>query len=141
MSARPDAVGPQDGAHLLRRAYRGIGLGVGEAMLRLFGQERGRDPAWMVIDQVSGAQGRARAVVAEDLFGGIPSTWEVTRVETDAIRARHPHVVVTGHICCRPRGTRSFDPWYIPFAHVWTLRGDEAVRVFSCLDGVELRRS
>lgn len=141
MSACPDAIGLLDGAHLLRCAYRGIGLGVGEAMMRLFGQGSGCDPVWVVVDRVSGATGRARAIVAEDLFGSIPSHWEVTRVETDRIDAHVSRVVVTGHICCRPRGTRSFDPWHIPFAHVWTLCGDEAVRVFSCLDGVELRRS
>lgn len=141
MSARSDAVIPEDGTHILSRAYRSVGLGVGDAMLRLFGQGRGRRPVWAVVDLVSGQTGRARAVVAEDLFGSVPAHWEVTRVETEAIRARDDRVVATGHICCRPRGVRSFDLCRIPFAHVWTLRDGEAVRVLSYLDGVELRRS
>jgi len=140
VSARPDAVVPLDGTNLLRRAYRGVGLGVGDAMVRLFGQGHGREPAWAVVDLVSGETGRARAVVAEDLFGSVPSHWEVTRVETYAIHARDERVVVTGHICCRPRGVRSFDLCRVSFAHVWTLRDGEAVRVLSYLDGVELRR-
>lgn len=130
-----------DETRVLRNAYRGVGLGVGEGMLRLFGQGRGRQPAWAVVDLVSGETGRARAVVAEDLFGSIPSHWEVTRVETAAVRARDERVVVTGHICCRPRGVRSYDLCRVPFAHVWTLHGGEAVRVLSYLDGVELRRT
>jgi hypothetical protein len=129
-----------DAAHRLRRAYRAVGLGIGESMLRLFGQDGGRRPSWWVVDLVSGQRGRAREVVAEDLFGSIPGHWEVTRVEATSFRARAGRVVVTGHICCRPRGVRSFDLCQVPFAHVWTLREDEAVRVRSYLDGVELRR-
>jgi ketosteroid isomerase-like protein len=125
---------------LLRRAYRGIGLGVGAEMLRLFGQGDGHASVWSVVDLVSGARGRARAVVAEDLFGSVPSHWEVTRVEATTVHAGHECVVVTGHIHCRPRGVRSFDLCHVPFAHVWTLRGDEAVRVLSYLDGIELQR-
>ncbi len=131
----------EDESHIVGRAYRGIGLGVGDAMLRLFGQGGGRRPEWAVVDLVSGARGRPRPVVAEDLFGTIPPHWEVTRVEPFALRARDGQVVATGHICCRPRGVRSFEVCEVPFAHVWTLRGGEAVRVLSYLDGIELRRA
>jgi len=130
-----------DHAFLVRRAYRGIGLGVGDAMLRLFGQGPGGGSTWTVVDLVSGQRGRPRPVVAEDLFGSIPDHWEVTRVETDSVRAGEAQVVVTGHICCRPRGMRSLELCRVPFAHVWTLRGAEAVRVLSYLDGIELRRA
>jgi hypothetical protein len=130
-----------DRGSLLRRAYRSVGLGVGDAMLRLFGQAVGGGPTWTVVDLVSGQHGRPRAVVAEDLFGSIPEHWEVTRVETQAVRAESERVVVLGHICCRPRGTHSFDLCRVPFAHVWTLRGAEAERVLSYLDGIELRRA
>jgi len=91
-------LGGDDPVSALRRAYRAIGLGVGEAMLRLFGQGDGRRPVWSVVD------------------------------------------AVTGHILCRPRGMRSFDLCRVPFAHVWTLRDGQAVRVRSYLDGIELRR-
>ncbi|HOT24184.1 MAG TPA: hypothetical protein PLB30_07735 [Thermoleophilia bacterium] len=128
------------GIETVLEAYRSVGLGVGDRMLRLFGQGEGRRPVWTVVDIVSGARGRARDVVAEDLFGGIPPHWEVTRVETRTVRGRAGRVVVTGLICCRPRGVRSFDLCRLPFAHVWTLRDGEAVRVLSYLDGVELRR-
>jgi hypothetical protein len=131
----------RDHGSLLRRAYRSVGLGVGDAMLRLFGQGAEGGPTWTVVDLVSGQRGRSRTVVAEDLFGSIPEHWEVTRVETDSVRAGEAHVVVTGHICCRPRGMRSFDLCRVPFAHVWTMRGAVAVRVISYLDGIELRRT
>lgn len=127
--------------YLVGSAYRAIGLGVGEGMLRLFGQGSGRTTAWFVVDLVSGERGRARAVAAEDLFGSIPGHWEVTRVETAAIRVEDGRVIVTGSILCRPRGVRSFDLVRVPFAHVWTLREGEVVRVLSYLDGVELRRA
>ena len=130
-----------DHALLVRRAYRGIGLGVGDAMLSLFGHGAGARSTWSVVDLVSGQSGHPRPVVAEDLFGSIPGHWEVTRVETDSVRASDAGVVVTGHICCRPRGARSIDLCRVPFAHVWTLRGAEAVRVLSYLDGIELRRA
>jgi hypothetical protein len=130
-----------DLTELVRNAYRAIGLGVGDAMLRLFGQGEGRSPAWSVVDVTSGQAGRSRPVAADDLFGSIPPHWEVTRVEPATVRVEDRHVIVTGHILCRPRGVRSFDLVKVPFAHVWTLEGEEAQRVFSYLDGVELRRA
>lgn len=129
-----------DHGSLLRRAYRSVGLGVGDAMLRLFGQGAEGGSTWAVVDLVSGQRGRTRPVVAEDLFGSIPGHWEITRAETGSVRAGETRVVVTGHICCRPRGMHSHDLFRVPFAHVWTLRGTEAVRVLSYLDGIELRR-
>ncbi len=61
-----------DVTQTLRTAYRDIGLVVGPQMRRLFGQAPGRRPEWAVVDLVSGQCGRARDVVAEDLFGSIP---------------------------------------------------------------------
>lgn len=129
-----------DLSQTVRSAYRAIGLGVGAPMRRLFGQGAGSRPRWSVVDLVSGERGRARDVVAEDLFGSIPAHWEVTRVEASGVREGDGCVVVTGHVCCRPRGVRSFDLCRVPFAHVWTLRDGEAVRVLSYLDGIELQR-
>lgn len=130
-----------DHGSLLRRAYRSVGLGVGDAMMGLFGQGADGGSTWTVVDLVSGRRGRSRPVVAEDLFGSIPGHWEIMRVETGSVRAREARVVVTGHICCRPRGARSYELFRVPFAHVWTLRGTQAVRVVSYLDGIELRRA
>jgi len=128
-------------ALLLRNAYRGVGLGLGTGMLRVFGQDCGRRPTWSVVDLVSGERGRSREVVAEDLFGSVPDHWEVTRVEATTVRGRDECVVVTGHILCLPRGVRSFDLCHVPFAHIWTMRGGEALRVLSFLDGIELQRT
>ena len=131
----------RDVTDAIRNGYRAIGLGVGEAMLRLFGQGPGRRAVWRVVDLISGHVGRARAVAAEDLFDSIPGHWEVTRVEVSDVAARADRVVVTGRICCRLRGVGSFDLCRVPFAHVWTMRGGEAVRVLSYMDGIELRRA
>ena len=104
----------------------------------------GRDPEFISSGRPTSVSGRftaqRRDVVAEDLFGSVPSHWEVTRVEATAVRDRDEHVVVTGHILCRPRGVRSFDLCHVPFAHIWTMRGGEALRVLSYLDGIELQR-
>ena len=129
-----------DAAQALRDAYRAVGLGVGDAMLRLFGQGSAGTAAWVVVDLVSGGRGRAREPAAEDLFGSIPAHWEVTRVEPRTLVSHRDRVTVTGHVCCRPRGVRSFDLCRVPFAHVWTLRLGQAVSVVSFLDAVELRR-
>lgn len=125
----------------IRNGYRAVGLGIGDAMLRLFGQSTARRAVWWVCDLESGGRGRARRVAAEDLFGSIPPQWEVTRVDASSFRAWDDCVVVTGHICCRPRGLRSFELCRVPFAHVWTMRDGEAIRVRSFLDGIELRRA
>ncbi len=131
----------------LRNGYRAIGLGVGDAMLRLFGQgtaagDESARPRWQVIDLNSGRRGRTREIVAEDLFGSIPSHWQVTQVEPQSFRPEEDAVVVTGHILCRPPGRMGI--WEIvrvPFAHVWFIRDGQAVRVRSYLDGIELVRA
>ena len=86
----------------IKEGYRAVGPGVGDAMLRLFGQgtafnDAASRPRWQVIDLISGRRSRARKVVAEDLLGGIPSHWQVTRVEPQAFRPAEGSVVVTGH--------------------------------------------
>jgi hypothetical protein len=124
----------------LGTAYRAMGFGAHRTVLQLFGQDGTdrRDTGWEVVDRIGGSRYASRRVVAEDLFGGIPSTWEVTRVETASIKESGDRAVVTGHIFCRPSG--SWDQMAIPFAHIWTfLRGD-VVRVVMYLEGVELRR-
>ncbi len=129
-----------DACQELRDGYRAVGLGIGDAMLRLFGQGSAGAARWAVVDLASGEVGRTREVVAEDLFGSVPGHWEVTRVDAACFRRVDDRVAVIGHVCCRPRGVRSFDTVRVPFAHVWTMRGVEAVRVVSYLDGIELRR-
>jgi hypothetical protein len=130
----------------IRSGYRAIGLGVGDAMLRLFGQgsasEVTRRSRWLVVDLSSGHSSRGRDVAAEDLFGSIPPHWQVTRVEPRSITPEDGAVVVTGHILCRPKGrTGIWDMVRVPFAHIWYLRDGEAVRVRSYLDGIDLVRA
>jgi len=124
----------------LRGAYRAMGFGAQGAVLRIFGQEEadGEPAGWEVVDRIGGGRFASRAVVADDLFGAIPATWEVTRVETASIKESGDRAVVTGHIVCRPCG--SWDQMAIPFAHVWTFVRGEVVRVSLYLEGVELRR-
>ncbi len=130
----------------IREGYRAVGPGVGDAMLRLFGQGTAFPdaawPRWQVIDLISGRRSRARKVVAEDLLGGIPSHWQVTRVEPQSFRSAEGSVVVTGHIVCRPPGPAGlWELVRVPFAHIWYLRDGRAVRVRDYLDGIDLVRA
>lgn len=117
-----------------------MGFGARTEALHLFGQDDDDDEgaSWVVVDLIGGGRYAAREKAVDDLFGGIPGTWEVTRIETRQVKETGDKVVVTGHIVCRPRG--SWEQTRIPFAHVWTFAQGRVVGVRTYLEGVELRR-
>jgi len=100
--------------------------------------DRARRAVWQVVDLVGGGRYSSRTVAADDLFGGIPPHWEVTRVEPTDLKRHRDVVVVTGRIFCRPPG--SWEVTALPFAHIWTFLQGRVVKVRSYLEGIELRR-
>jgi len=125
-----------------------MGLGAPADVLRLFDQDVGGDRVaagarWSVEVLESGGRCAARDVVADDLFGAVPPTWNVTGVDVDDLLPYELadgslRVVARGTYRCRPRG--SWECYELPFAHIWTLRDGHVVRVVCYLEGVELRR-
>jgi hypothetical protein len=130
-----------DSLELIRRGYRSLGLGADNNVLAMFDQ-LGLQPAHWAVRNMS-AFGRyhpAHDVAAMDLFGGIPSHYEVVGVDPQSwkVNRRETRLMVSGQYRVRPRGT--WEVVALPFAHVWYLAGDHVDRVVSLLDGVELRR-
>jgi len=123
---------------LLSHGYASLGFGADRAVLALFDQTPGNEPAWRVVDLIGGTRFASREIVADDLLGSIPGHWQVTRVEAVDFKEHGDRIVVTGRIYCRPR--TSWETEALPFAHIWTFRQDKVVSVRSYLDGVELRR-
>jgi hypothetical protein len=124
---------------LLREGYRAMGLGEARPVRRLFGRLRDDAARWIVVDLAnSGRASPSRDDPVRDLFGSLPDHWELAGVDIAGMRVGGRRVVVTGHFCCRPR--RGWDTVRVPFAHVWTLRDGSPQRVYSFLDGAELRR-
>ncbi len=133
---------------LLRRGYAEMGLGAPADVLRLFDQDVGGDltavtSRWCVEVQENGSRYAARDVVADDLFGAVPATWDVTGVDLDDLLPYELsdgslRVVARGTYRCRPHG--GWECYELPFAHIWTMRGGHVVRVVCYLEGIELRR-
>jgi ketosteroid isomerase-like protein len=124
---------------LLRESYGAMGLGAARPVLRLFGRLRDEAVRWVVVDLAdSGRAFATRDDPVRDLFGSLPAHWELAGVEVTGMRVGGERVVVTGRFRCRPK--RRWDVVSVPFAHVWTMRSCCAERVYSFLDGVELRR-
>lgn len=133
---------------LLRRGYAAMGLGAPPDVLRLFDQHVGDDRAatgagWCVELLESGGRYATRDVVAYDLFGAVPPSWDVTGVDLGDLLPYELadgslRVVARGTYRCRPHG--GWECYELPFAHVWTLRGGHVVRVVCYLEGIEVRR-
>ena len=125
---------------MLREGYRSLGFGAPAAVLRLFDQDvPGREARWVVREVTSTARYGTREVVADDLFGSIPSHWQVVRVVPRRWQESEDRVVVLGHIYCRPGG--SWEVMSVPFAHIWTVVRGKVVSVLSYLDGIEIERA
>jgi hypothetical protein len=124
---------------LLRNAYYAFGFGLPVAALDLFDQLPGRRRAkWLAHDLYHRRRDDRELPAADGLFANIPASWEVTRVAPESMKQDGDVVIVTGHVFCRPKG--AWTTTSLPFAHVWTLCRGKAIRVFNCLDGIELRR-
>lgn len=130
-----------DVQELIKRGYRALGLGADDDVLAMFDQ-LGGEPAEWVVYELSGF-GRhypAGDVVAMDLFGGLPSHFDVIGVDprTWAMNRRRTRLTVSGHFRVRPRG--SWEVMVLPFTHVWAFASGRVDSVVSLLDGLELRR-
>jgi hypothetical protein len=153
----------------VRRGYRALGLGAHRDVVAMFeddgddacgavacaGPRAGGDGGWVVFDLIDGRPWATRDLVALDLFGGLPSHWELVGVDVE--RWEHgpwrrfaglgPAIdgvaclVVGGHYRARPRAPDC--RWHVervPFLHIWRLAGARVESVYSFLDGVEIRR-
>ena len=137
-------VGENDGMdvqELIKRGYRALGLGADDDVLALFDQLGGEPALWEVYEL--GAFGRrhpAGDVVAMELFGGLPSHFEVIGVDprTWSMNRRSTRLTVTGRYRVRPRG--SWEVLALPFTHIWHFTGGRVKKVLSLLDGVEIQR-
>ena len=130
-----------DVQELIRRGYRGLGLGADDDVLAMFDQRGGEHAEWVVYQlSAFGRHRPAGEVVALDLFAGVPSHFDVIGVEprTWAFNRRRTRLTVTGHFRVRPRGT--WEVMVLPFTHIWEFAGGRIDSVVSLLDGVELRR-
>lgn len=130
-----------DAQELIKRGYRALGLGADDDVLAMFDQLGGEPALWVVYEM--GACGRrhpASDVVAMELFGGLPSHFEVIGVEprTWTVNRRRTRLTVIGRYRVRPRG--SWEVLVLPFTHIWHFPGGRVEKVVSLLDGVELRR-
>ncbi len=130
-----------DQQELIQRGYRAVGLGADDDVLALFDQ-LGAEPAeWEVFEVVAfGRRHPARDVVAMELFGGLPSHFEVIGVEprTWTTNRRGTTLTVIGRYRARVRGT--WEVLALPFTHIWHIPGGRVEKVVSLLDGVEIRR-
>ena len=130
-----------DVQELIKRGYRALGLGADDDVLAMFDQLGGEPAHWAVYEV--GAFGRrhpASDVVAMELFGGLPSHFEVIGVElrTWSMNRRATKLTVIGRYRARIRGT--WEVLALPFTHIWHVPGGRVDRVVSLLDGVEIRR-
>lgn len=129
-----------DAQELIRRGYRALGLGADDDVLAMFDQLGGEPADWVVYEP--GAFGRrpAGGVVAMELFGGLPSHFELIGVEprTWTLNRRQTRLTVAGRFRVRTRG--SWEVLVLPFSHIWDIAGGRVESVTSLLDGVELRR-
>ena len=130
-----------DVQELIKRGYRALGLGADDDVLALFDQLGGEPADWAVYDM--GAFGRSRPagdVVAMELFGGLPSHFEVIGVElrTWSMNRRRTKLTVIGRYRARVRGT--WEVLALPFTHIWHIPSGRVEKVVSVLDAVEIRR-
>ena len=125
----------------IRRGYSAVGPGAPSDVLAMFHQEQVEPPEWVVQDVVdTGRVSASREVVAMDLFGGLPSQFEVIGVDLRMwdYYARHSRLVVGGRFRTRPRGSWEVVP--LPFIHIWSLTGEQVDTVLDYLAGIEVRR-
>ena len=130
-----------DVQELIKRGYRALGLGADDDVLAMFDQLDAEPADWVVYEL--GAFGRrhpASDVVAMELFGGLPSHFEVIGVDprTWSMNRRRTRLTVSGQYRVRPRG--SWEVLVLPFTHIWRFTGGRVDKVLSLLDGVEIRR-
>jgi hypothetical protein len=130
-----------DVQELIKRGYRALGLGADDDVLAMFDQ-LGSEPAAWVVYELGAFSSRhpAGEVAAMELFGGLPPHFEVIGVEphTWSMNRRQTRLTVAGHFRVRVRG--SWEVLVLPFSHIWDIVGGRVVKVYSLLDGVELRR-
>jgi len=126
---------------LIQRGYRAVGLGADDDVLALFDQLGAEPAAWEVFEVAAfGRRHPARDVVAMELFGGLPSHFEVIGVEprTWTMNRRGTTLTVIGRYRARVRGT--WEVLALPFTHIWHFPSGRVEKVVSLLDGVEIRR-
>ncbi|RPI29957.1 MAG: hypothetical protein EHM52_04070 [Actinomycetota bacterium] len=120
------------------------------------GTPYGRDGGeWVIFDVINGQPWATRDLVALDLFGGLPSHWDLVGVDVERwhygpwrrLGGLGPTIdgvtslVVGGHYRARPRAPEC--RWHVervPFLHIWRLAGARVESVYSFLDGIEIRR-
>ncbi len=141
-----DAAGPHNGEGSEREARGAPGCGAP------YGRGGGE---WAVFDLIDGRPWATRDLVALDLFGGLPSHWDLVGVDVERWQCGPwrrfaglgpaidgvASLVVGGHYRARPRAPDC--RWHVervPFLHIWRLAGARVESVYSFLDGVELRR-
>jgi len=122
----------------VRRAYRGLGPGLGPTASALFDQGDGGNGLWLRLAPRSQRLLRAADLSSTDLFV-LPPAWEVTEVVPRRVVTGRDRVTVSGFMRCRPRGG-SWEKVQVPFLHSWTFCGDRIQGFQSVLDEVELRR-
>jgi len=130
-----------DAEELIKRGYRALGLGADDDVLAMFDQLGGEPALWVVYEMGAfGGRHSASAVVAMDLFAGLPSHFEVIGVElrTWSMNRRRTKLTVIGRYRTRVRG--SWEVLALPFTHIWHVPSGRVERVVSLLDGVEIRR-
>jgi hypothetical protein len=143
----------------IRRGDRALGFGAHRDVVAMFEGDTtpyGRDGGeWVVFDLINGQPWATRDLVALDLFGGVPSHWDLVGVDVE--RWQHgpwrrlggfgpavqgvTSLVVGGHYRARPRAPDC--RWHVervPFLHIWRLAGTRVESVYSFLDGIEIRR-
>jgi len=130
-----------DVQELIQRGYRALGLGADDDVLALFDQLGGEPALWVVYElSAFGRCHPAGDVVAMELFGGLPSHFEVIGVDprTWGMNRRGTTLTVIGRYRARVRGT--WEVLALPFTHIWHIPSGRVDRVVSVLDGVEIRR-
>jgi ketosteroid isomerase-like protein len=130
-----------DAEELIKRGYRALGLGAADDVLAMFDQLGSEPPLWVVYEMGAfGGRHPASAVVAMELFAGLPSHFEVIGVEprTWSMNRRQTKLTVIGRYRTRVRG--SWEVLALPFTHIWHVSSGRVERVVSLLDGVEIRR-
>jgi len=130
-----------DVQELIKRGYRALGLGADDDVLALFDQLGGEPARWVVYEMSAFGRSRpATDVVAMELFGGLPSHFEVIGVEprTWALNRRGTTLTVIGRYRARVRGT--WEVLALPFTHIWHFPSGRVDKVVNLLDGVEIRR-
>ena len=126
----------------VRRGYHALGFGADADVLGMLDQNS-PEPACWEIRSLDARRVRSRPageVAALDLFGGLPSQFELAgvQVRTWSPNVRHARLVVGGSYRVRIRGTA--ETLDLPFSHVWSFADGRVKDVRNLAEGFELRR-